>query len=134
MMTKARSGLHGISEHLGRIEAELIQKLRKRDDIAIEKSPDEIDELQRVASLDLAVQNFNRESNLLRDVRAALQRIQEGTFGACIQCEGAIAPRRLDALPWASLCIECQEASDRIDRFSDDPVTARRSILILSTA
>ena len=98
---------------LDRKEAELTQSLRRRDDIAIEKSPDQMDELQRKATLELAIHNMDREYLLLRDVRAALQRIRDGSFGTCIQCEWAISPKRLAAVPWAPLCIECQEANDR---------------------
>ncbi len=98
---------------LERKEAELVQSLRKRNDIAIEKSPDQVDELQHAATLELAIQNLDREYNLLRDVKAALLRIHDGSFGSCIQCEWSISPKRLAAVPWAPLCIECQEAADR---------------------
>lgn len=103
---------------LDRKEAELTQSLRRRDDIAIEKSPDQMDELQRKATLELAIHNMDREYLLLRDVRAALQRIRDGSFGTCIQCDWAINPKRLAAVPWAPLCIECQQAADR-DNFEE---------------
>jgi len=112
-MTIAREDLRGFKEILGRTEAELVQSLRKRNDIAIEKSPDQIDELQHAASLALVIQNLDREHNLLRDVKSALLRIDDGSFGTCIQCEWPISPKRLAAVPWAPLCIECQEAADR---------------------
>jgi len=98
---------------LGRKQAELVQALRNRDDIAIEKSPDQMDELQHGATLELAIQNLDRESTLLRDVKAALERIHDGSFGACLQCEWPISPKRLAAVPWAPLCIVCQQAADR---------------------
>ena len=41
-------------------------------------------------------------------VEAALGRIDEGTFGACRRCGREIAPGRLEALPWAAYCIDCQ--------------------------
>jgi DnaK suppressor protein len=72
-----------------------------------------VDEIQSASERDLAIRNVDRESTLLRDVRAALLRIQDGSFGTCIQCEWAISPKRLAAVPWAPLCIECQEAADR---------------------
>ena len=40
-------------------------------------------------------------------VRAALLRLQDGVYGACISCGEAIAPARLDAIPEAALCISC---------------------------
>lgn len=42
-------------------------------------------------------------------VRLALERIEEGSFGECINCGQAIGEKRLDALPWTPYCIECQE-------------------------
>jgi len=87
--------------------------LRKRDGIAIEKSADQMDEIQYASERDLAIRNVDRESNLLRQVKAALQRIHDGSFGTCVECEWVISPKRLAAVPWASRCIECQEAADR---------------------
>jgi DnaK suppressor protein len=103
----------GVKEILERKVAELARVLRKRDDIAIEKSPDQIDEIQYASERDLAIRNLDRDSNLLRDVKAALRRIHDGTFGTCIQCESAISPKRLAAVPWAPRCIQCQEDADR---------------------
>ena len=87
--------------------------LRNRDGIAIEKSADQMDEIQYATERDLAIRNVDRESNLLRDVKDALRRIREGSFGACIECESAISPKRLAAVPWAAYCIQCQEAAER---------------------
>jgi DnaK suppressor protein len=100
-------------ETLERKEADLIQVLQKRDGIAIEKSADPMDEIQSATERDLAIGYVDREYTLLRDVRAALRRIREGSFGACIECEWAISPKRLAAVPWAPRCIRCQEAADR---------------------
>jgi RNA polymerase-binding protein DksA len=44
----------------------------------------------------------------VREVDAALARIDAGTFGRCTACGEPIAEARLDALPWAALCIDCQ--------------------------
>jgi DnaK suppressor protein len=93
--------------------SELAGILRRRDEIAIEKSPDAIDEVTRAAERELAIRNLDRESNLLRNVRSALRRIEEGTYGICARCEEEISPKRLNAVPWAQFCISCQEAVDR---------------------
>jgi RNA polymerase-binding protein DksA len=42
-------------------------------------------------------------------VAAALARLDAGTFGRCLECGGEIAPGRLEALPWAAHCIDCQK-------------------------
>ncbi|MCU1276331.1 MAG: transcriptional regulator, TraR/DksA family, partial [Bryobacterales bacterium] len=92
-------------------QAELVQVPRRRTDIAIERSPDQMDEVQYAAERELAIQNLDRESDLMRDLRAALRRIHDGTFGSCIQCESAIPSNRLAAVPWASRCLQCQEVT-----------------------
>src|SRR5436190_12874417 len=43
---------------------------------------------------------------LLREISAALVRIQEGTYGTCPECEEPISTKRLDALPWARFCVK----------------------------
>jgi hypothetical protein len=45
-----------------------------------------MDEIQFASERDLAIRNADRESGLLRQVRAALRRIQEGIFGSCVEC------------------------------------------------
>jgi RNA polymerase-binding transcription factor len=105
-------------EILERSEAELVQLLRRRDGIAIEKSADQMDEIQYASERDLAIRNVDRESRLLRQVRDALRRIHEGTFGICKECEAAIGVKRLLAVPSAPRCIECQGAADRDEQGS----------------
>ena len=94
-------------------KAESAASLRNRDEIAIEKAADAIDEVQLAGERELAIRNLDRESILLRNVRAALARIADGSFGTCLHCEEDISPKRLNAVPWAPFCIRCQEAADR---------------------
>jgi len=93
--------------------AELSNAVRNRDDIAIEKTPDAIDEVQLAGERELAIRNLDRESNLLRQVRAALARIADGSYGICLHCEEEISPKRLNAVPQTPYCIRSQEAADR---------------------
>jgi DnaK suppressor protein len=92
---------------------ELERFVRNRDAITIEKSADALDEVQHASERELAIRNLDRESNLLRNVRAALRRIDEGAFGVCMHCEEDISPKRIAAVPWAPYCIQCQEQADR---------------------
>jgi len=112
VMKVVSTEMGGFQEILERKEAELARVLRKRDGIAIEKSADQMDEIQYASERDLVIRNVDRESNLLQQVKAALRRIQDGSFGTCIECESAISARRLAAVPWAQRCIQCQEAAD----------------------
>lgn len=93
--------------------AELSAGLRNREDIAIEKTPDAIDEVQLAGERELAIRNLDRESSLLRHVKGALARMADGSYGTCLHCEEEIKPKRLDAVPWTKFCIRCQEAADR---------------------
>jgi DnaK suppressor protein len=60
--------------------------------------------------------NGNRE--LLRDVEAALRKIEDGSFGACERCGEPIADKRLDALPFARYCIDCQRVIEQEERMA----------------
>ena len=97
---------------LGAKQTELTPRLRKRDGIAIEQTPDALDEVQFAAERELMTRNLERESKLLRDVRAALSRIEQGAYGTCLNCEEEIGLKRLNAVPWTPLCIACQEQDD----------------------
>jgi DnaK suppressor protein len=110
-MTKSELSKYG--SLLEAKQAELVRLLRNRDGIAIEKSSDALDEVQCATERELAIRNLDRESNLLRNVRAAMRRIDEGNFSVCLHCEEDIGAKRLAAVPWTAFCIQCQEIIDR---------------------
>ena len=60
---------------------------------------------------DLALRD--RATSHLALVDAALERLDDGTYGACLRCGKPIATGRLEALPWAAHCIACQAEIDR---------------------
>src|SRR3990167_1506509 len=71
---------------------------------------------------DMATDNFDRdfslgiassEQDLLNRIDEALQKIKEGTFGVCEQCEKAITMKRLKAVPYTKMCIKCQEEEEK---------------------
>ena len=114
MGTKStHTNLRQFQEILEQKQAELVRALRVRDDIAIETSADQMDEIQYAAERDLAIRSVDLDSRLLREVRAALRRVRDGNFGICTECESAISPKRLAAVPWAARCIRCQDATDQ---------------------
>jgi DnaK suppressor protein len=49
------------------------------------------------------------DMKLLREIGDALQRIEHGTYGVCLECEEPISVKRLEAVPWARYCVKCQE-------------------------
>src|SRR5436190_24251149 len=58
----------------------------------------------------------NGDRRLLRDVVAALQKIDNGSFGECERCGEAIADKRLEALPFARYCIDCERLVEEEER------------------
>jgi RNA polymerase-binding transcription factor len=91
---------------------ELEQLIRHRDGIKVERSADQLEEIQQASERALAVSNLDREFNQLRHAKAAIIRIREGTFGKRQQCDEDIHPKRLAVVPWTPFCIQCQEAFD----------------------
>jgi len=110
-MTKTE--LNKFKKILENKQDEVERIVRNRDAITIEKSADALDEVQHAAERELAIRNLDRESHLLRNVRSALRRLADGSFGTCLHCEEEISPKRLAAVPWAAFCIQCQEQADR---------------------
>src|SRR6266446_5877738 len=90
--------------------AELERFTRHREGITVVRSADQLEEIQQASDRALAVCNLDRDFNQLRNARAALRRIQEGSFGTCQECDQEIHPKRLAAVPFATFCIQCQEA------------------------
>jgi RNA polymerase-binding transcription factor DksA len=52
------------------------------------------------------------DEDTLGMIESALERISEGNFGQCVQCEGVIAKARLNAIPYTPVCIKCAEAQE----------------------
>jgi DnaK suppressor protein len=101
-------------------QAELEGLLRNREAIAADLSADVFDQIQRAAECDMAIDSRERDSARLREVRAALRRIQNTTYGTCLECEEPIGLKRLTAVPWTSFCIECQQAAERAQSLPDN--------------
>src|SRR6185437_10620736 len=117
-MTKAE--LEKLKSFLEAKQAELSGSLRNRDEIAIEKAPDALDEVQLAGERELAIRNLDRDSNMLRQIRRALARIEDGSYGICLHCDEEISPKRIAAVPWAAFCIKGQEQVDRHEIEVDD--------------
>ena len=74
---------------------------------------DEIDAAIATEQAELRSQMLNFETRELAQIENALDKIQHGKYGSCENCEGAIAPARLKALPYATECIECARREER---------------------
>ena len=107
-----RTELNEFQMTLEMIQTELGNGNRNREALAIESSPDELDRIQHAHDRDYAMSNLERNLMRSREVRSALGRMDAGMFGTCTGCQESINPKRLAAVPWASLCLPCQETAD----------------------
>jgi DnaK suppressor protein len=60
--------------------------------------------------------DYTLEANsgqVLTEIDAALKRLEDGTYGTCVRCDGGVGEERLEARPWATLCIECKRREER---------------------
>jgi DnaK suppressor protein len=92
---------------------ELIQGLRTRGRITMENSAEELEQILLKDEREFAMLAIDRDTQMLREVRFALARLDDGTFGVCEECDCDIPIKRLEAVPWARRCVSCQEATDR---------------------
>jgi DnaK suppressor protein len=92
---------------------ELLSGTSDREEILIENAAEEFDRLQQQLNREVAIRNLDRESKLLKEVQAALSRIEDESFGICLRCEEEIPEKRLKAVPWAAYCVSCQETIER---------------------
>jgi DnaK suppressor protein len=90
-----------------------LEPLRKRDQIAIENTADALDEVQNAAEREFAIRQLESQSSRLHNIKAALRRIQEGTYGECLHCQTRISVKRLNAVPWTPYCLDCQRVADQ---------------------
>jgi DnaK suppressor protein len=104
-----------LSQMLTDRQAEIRNKLRSLREVLPSavtqvKDAEEQSMEEFVLGMDFALMEM--ESETLRKIDDALLRLEEGTYGACRECEEAISEARLKALPFASLCRDCQEQAE----------------------
>src|SRR2546421_329509 len=83
-----------------------------RDSIAVRPSADSADTTQHAIEREMASRGLTHNANLMRELRAAFGRIDDGSYGSCVDCEKPISASRLTALPWAARCLSCQERKE----------------------
>ena len=91
----------------------IVGKSREREAIWVAQSNELMETVQLAAEREFAIRALEFEKKYLTQVDAALQRIEDGEFGICLECEEPISPKRLTAVPWATYCLRCQEVEDR---------------------
>jgi RNA polymerase-binding protein DksA len=106
-------------EERGRVQAAL-EHLQSESRGSLEAESDEIPSDNHLA--DTAMDTVDREiddslegnaEDILSAIDAALERIEDGTYGTCLRCGKPISEDRLEALPWATLDIDCKRLEER---------------------
>lgn len=91
---------------------ELFAQRGQLDELQIEHAADPLDQIRSGLDREIVVSQLDRQARSMHDVQTALAKIEEGSYGLCEQCEEPISARRLDAVPWARLCIACQARAE----------------------
>jgi DnaK suppressor protein len=78
--------------------------------------PDETDLAASEVNQNLVFKLRDRERQLLSKIDEAMSRIEDGTFGACDDCEEPIEVRRLEARPMSTLCVACKEKQEHREK------------------
>jgi DnaK suppressor protein len=118
------TALEKVKRALETKRSELSGSHRRLTEITIEKSPDALDEVQFAGERELAIRNLDRDADMLRQTKSAMERVANGSYGVCLNCDGDISPKRIAAVPWAAFCISCQEQVDRNEIEVNDTYTA----------
>jgi DnaK suppressor protein len=74
---------------------------------------DPADKASNSYTKELLFSQSNSERSILALVEEALERMEAGEYGECIECGGVMQPKRLEAVPWARHCIPCQEKQEQ---------------------
>jgi DnaK suppressor protein len=80
------------------------------------ESPDPLDKASLEADRNFTVRIKQREKKFIREIKHALRRLDEGTFGLCELCGENIPEERLKVYPMTTLCIQCQREQETKER------------------
>ena len=84
--------------------------------ISSDDLPDEADLATSEVNQSLTFELRNRERVMIAKINTALKKIQDGSFGLCETCEEEIEKRRLEARPFSTLCVSCQEQHEHREK------------------
>jgi len=106
-----------LRERLQNQRAEILnmykQDLRAGQESADDGTEDIVDRANNAYNRELMFSLSDNERATLLQIENALRRMDEGTYGRCSNCGQVINILRLEAVPWARFCIDCQELAER---------------------
>ncbi len=110
-----RNELADISALLAEMKIEIAKNVedKKNLDILEPEVGDSIDQATQSLDKEILFELSDNERKILRDVDAALRKMEKGTYGLCEHCKKAIEKKRIKAMPSARYCMTCQSGSER---------------------
>jgi DnaK suppressor protein len=110
-------GYDALRERLLQQKREIVsmykQDVRAGQESADDGTEDIVDRANNSYNRELMFSLSDGERQLVLQIDAALRRMDEGTYGRCANCGQTIAAPRLEAVPWARFCIDCQELAEK---------------------
>src|SRR5439155_9185469 len=92
-------------------------------EIKLENTEDEVDLATISHNKELLYNLHESDFQRLKSIQEALKRMDRSEYGECVRCGEDINEKRLMAVPWATLCIQCQEEAEK-ENASPRPVLA----------
>lgn len=89
------------------------QDLRAGQESADDGTEDIVDRANNHYNRELMFSLSDNERSTLLQIENALKRMEEGTYGRCANCGQTVNILRLEAVPWARFCIDCQELAEK---------------------
>jgi DnaK suppressor protein len=117
--------MNGVRERLEQDLLNVVGRLRQMNSaVALEEAPTpitatdgfEFDEIQEIERREIGFATRELLVSRVMKLQAALDRLRDGEYGQCVECEQAIAPARLQALPEVQTCVRCQDRIERLGR------------------
>lgn len=112
--------LAAVKKKLLEMREDLNRSVRRQGEIETTDNGDSVDQAQLSIEKELLFELSDNERVTLDQIEAALRKIDKGTYGLCESCQKAIAKPRLEALPFARYCIQCQSSSESVTEFTPE--------------
>ncbi len=112
-----KDGLEKLRKRLLSKREELLRDLAKNrevsDETVDESAQDMVDRATSAYTKEFAYSLSENDRRILLLIDQALERLEAGTYGTCVHCGQPCQEKRLEAVPWARHCLDCQELQDK---------------------
>ena len=117
MSVHSKDHLQKIKKELLQLRVEIVENARKSHAESLALGSDGVADIGDMSansySQDVLMSLSQAQLGRIRDVDAALERIEQGGYGICLACEEEIAPRRLEVRPFSRYCVDCKEEYEK---------------------